>query len=333
MQFLNGWGETLANINERIFPKAPYGKFAICLKGAEVELPKGITSRIDLPVKQSRVLVRVALGDQRDEAVKLQRQFKFFPTGSPKPPSVPKTPAFDLEELPGVELFDSAAVAMASEPDLNPGLQRFADTARDIGERVKGSAERERVDKIVRSKAFSDFSQGGKIIGHGTVRNGWARPATVGVYNVDFLTRTLVNYGGIWANIAPEVMYYRAQEDGSGQQLTGENVYTLTFPPDALPARFAKYFWSVIAVDTKNFRVLPNPEKKYLINQESKPHYGGDGSLTLYFAAEKPANVPAGNWLPTPKDSVYRLTFRFYGPIDGVSNGTYWPPALIKATP
>jgi len=33
VQFLNGWDETLANINERVFPNKPDGDFAICLRG------------------------------------------------------------------------------------------------------------------------------------------------------------------------------------------------------------------------------------------------------------------------------------------------------------
>jgi hypothetical protein len=126
------------------------------------------------------------------------------------------------------------------------------------------------------------------------------------------------------------VLYYRASNDGAGAKLSGDNSYTLTFPKDQLPQTLAKYFWSVIAVDTTHFRVLPNPKKRYLLNRETKPEYNGDGSLTLYFGADKPANAPDGNWLPTPKDAVYRLTFRFYGPIKGVANGTYFPPPLVK---
>ena len=57
---------------------------------------------------------------------------------------------------------------------------------------------------------------------------------------------------------------------------------------------------------------------------------GADGSLTLYFAPEKPDEAPDGNWLPTPIGQKYRLTFRYYGPLDGVANGTYYPPPLIK---
>jgi len=52
--------------------------------------------------------------------------------------------------------------------------------------------------------------------------------------------------------------------------------------------------------------------------------------LTLYFATNKPAEAPDGNWLPIPKGQKFRLTFRFYGPLDGVANGTYWPPTLVK---
>jgi hypothetical protein len=32
-QLLNGWGEVVANVNERTFPRTPYGKFALILKG------------------------------------------------------------------------------------------------------------------------------------------------------------------------------------------------------------------------------------------------------------------------------------------------------------
>ena len=76
VHFLNGWGETIANINERLFPKRPFGEFAMCLRGANVAVPAGAT-RIDLPVKYSRVLARVELGSDPDAAIALQHQFKF----------------------------------------------------------------------------------------------------------------------------------------------------------------------------------------------------------------------------------------------------------------
>ena len=86
----------------------------------------------------------------------------------------------------------------------------------------------------------------------------------------------------------------------------------------------------MIAVDEAHRRVLPNPQKRYLLNKETNPQYGQDGSLTLYFADTKPKDAPDGNWLPTPKGIGYSLTFRFYRPKGAVEQRTYFPPPLVK---
>jgi hypothetical protein len=329
VQFLNGWGETLANINERLFPGRAQGEFAMCLRGSAAPVPDG-AQRIDLPVRYSRVLARVELGANWDEAVALQHQFKMRATGTPTLPTLPKALMFELESPPGVEAFDYAEAALDNEPDLNAGLEPLQEKARTIAKSIQDAAERKRVDGVIRSRAFAEIAKAGAIIGHGTTLNGWARPGMVGEYGLDYLARTIIDQGGIWANVKPEVLYYRGGSDASGAELTGDSVYTLTFPKDALPARFATHFWSVIAVDNDRYRVLPNPLNRFLLNNQSKLQYGADGSLTLYFADRKPADVPEGNWLPTPKGTKYRLTFRFYRPIDGVANGTYFPPPLVK---
>ena len=233
VHFLNGWGETIANINERLFPKRPFGEFAMCLRGANVAIPAGAT-RIDLPVKYSRVLARVELGSDPDAAIALQHQFRFRATGTPKLPEIPKTPIFELEALPGVEAFEAAEIALDSEPDLSVGLEALGEKARAIAKAVKDPAERARVDQVIRTRAFADIGKAAHVIGHGTVQNGWARPGVVGEYGLDYLARTLVNNGGIWANIKPEVLYYRGSLDQAGAELIGDNVYTLTFPKDRL---------------------------------------------------------------------------------------------------
>src|SRR6186713_941513 len=122
VQFLNGWGETVANINERAFPQHPSGEFAVCLKGSDVAVPAA-AQRVDVPVKSLRVLSRVELGTNWDEAVALQRKFAIHATGQPALPAIPKTLMFDIEALPGVEAFESAEAALDSEADLNPGME------------------------------------------------------------------------------------------------------------------------------------------------------------------------------------------------------------------
>ncbi len=328
VQFLNGWGETVANLNERAFPEHPNGEFAVCLKGSNVDLPAA-AQRVDVPVKYMRVLSRVELGNNWDKAVALQQAVKFRPTGQPALPTVPKTVMFDTEALPGVEAFDSAEMALDSEADINPGMEKLQTDTRAIAEAVKDPIERKRVDQVVRTKAFGEIRRLSPTLNDGTVQNGWALSKTMGVFGNNWILRTLVNDGGIWANTFDEVIYYKGFIGPDGKPLSGDNSYTLHFTKEQLPAQYATYFWSVIAVDSVHRRVLPNPEKRYLINKESKPQYGQDGSLTLYFSDTKPKGVPENNWLPTPKGQHYSLTFRFYRPKGAVADHSYFPPQLM----
>jgi len=329
VQFLNGWGETVANINERVYPKHPNGEFAVCLKGAPVEAPPSV-QMVEVPVKYLRVLLRVALGATTDQAVALQHKFEFRATGQPALPTIPKTAMFDIEALPGVEAFDSAEMALDSEADINPGMEPLQTSTRAIAKASKDPAERQRVDHAIKTKAFADIKKASPTLGDGTVKNGWAVPSTIGVYGSNWLLRTLVNDGGIWANSFEEVIYYKAFVGPDGAPLSGDNAYTLHFTKEQVPSQFATHFWSIIAVDSVHRRVLPNPKKRYLLNKETNPQYGKDGSLTLYFADTKPAEAPDGNWLPTPKGQHYSLTFRFYRPKGAVADRSYLPPSLVK---
>ena len=328
MQFLNGWGETVANLNERVFPQHPNGQFAVCLKGSKVELPADV-QRVDVPVKGMRVLSRVELGANWDDAVALQRQFEIRASGQPALPAVPKTVMFDISALPGVEAFDSAALALDSEADINPGMGTLQASTRAIAKAINDPGERQRIDQVVRAKAMADIKKALPNIGHGKVSNGWALPPTSGVYGDDWLVRTLINYGGIWANTPEEVIYYKAFVDPSGKPLSGDRAYTMHFMKQQLPAQYATHFWSVIAVDSVQRRVLPNTLKRYLINKESQLQYGADGSLTLHFADAQPKGAPQGNWLPTPKGQAYSLTFRFYRPQGAVAARNFFPPPLM----
>lgn len=327
VQFLNGWGETVANINERVFPQHPDGEFAVCLKGAHASLPPA-TQRIDVPTKAMRALARVELGSTPEEAVALQHKIDMRASGQPQVPVVPATLRFDIEKLPGVAAFDSAQAALDSEADINPGMEQIQTNARLIANAAKDPAQRQHIDAVIKQKAMADIAKAMPTLGDGTVKNGWALPSTIGVYGHNWLLRTLVNLGGIWANSYEEVIYYKAFFDPQGRHLNGDRSYALRFTKEQLPTLYATYFWSVIAVDSEHRRVLPNPLKRYLLSNFSKLAYGDDGSLTLYFGASKPKDAPDSNWIPTPKGTGYSLTFRFYRPKGAVADRTYFPPSL-----
>lgn len=328
VEFLNGWGETLANLNERCHPDHPSGLFAICFNGSSVDIPPG-ARRIDLPAKVSRVLLRVELGADWDEAIALQHRFAFTIDGHPQLPDIPRTIMFDMTHLPGAEAFDSARLALAEE-DLSPGMESLQAQVRAIAEAIRDPAERKRIDKVVRHKALADFAAAAPYIGSGWIRNGWALESCCGHWGTDWLTRTTVNYGGIWANVMDEVIYYRGALDKDLAWLDADGSYSLTFPADALPESYVQYFWSIIAVDRQFRHVLPNPLNRFLLNKESGVVKADDGSLTLYFGPVKPAEAPEPNWLPTGGGKPWSLTFRFYGPRGAVAEGQYYPPPLIK---
>jgi hypothetical protein len=136
--------------------------------------------------------------------------------------------------------------------------------------------------------------------------------------------RSIANYTGIWANNSKEVVYF------AGQGLDGGQTYTQSYPKEALPLSKTRYFWSVIAVDGVDFKVIPNPIKRYLLNKQSALKLNDDGSLTLVFGPKQPDGIPDSNWIPTPTGKKYNLTYRFYGPSKDVSDGTYYPPPLVR---
>jgi hypothetical protein len=329
VQLLNGWGETTANINERNYKKIPFGRFALCLKGAKVTFPpKTKQQRVDLPDRKARLLARIELGSDPKEAVRLQKLITMRPTGAPKVAAAVIAPEFPNDKLPGVEAFDKSDAVLASEPDINKGMIAVQERVATITKAIADPAERKRIDDVIRKRAIPEFFR--QMDRLGTTKSGWSRPNVVGNYRSDYLTRSIINLGGIWANNTKEVVYFKTHVDGRGRALDGNATYTMTFPADHLPPGEARYFWSVIAVDGQKFQVIDNPLKRHLINKQSGVQTNEDGSLTLAFANAQPAGVPQQNWLPTPATGNYHLTFRFYGPGKDASAGKYFPPPLVR---
>jgi hypothetical protein len=228
---------------------------------------------------------------------------------------------FPNDKLPGVEAFDSNEAILQAEPDINRGMRKPQRRARAVALAAKDPKERAKIDAIIREQAIPAFMA--LVKEPGTVRNGWVHPRITGNYANDYAMRSVANFAGIWANNAKEVVYFL----GSG--LNGSETYIQTYPKNALPATKTQYFWSVVAVDTENFRVIPNALDRFILNKQSALQPNPDGSVTLAFAPKLPAGVPEANWLPTPDGKRYNLTYRFYGPSKDVVSGNYVPPALV----
>lgn len=321
VQALNGWGEVTANINERNYPKHPFGKFAFCLKDTKVALPKG-TQRVNLPSRKSRILMRIELGAHPANAIALQKKTTMKATGKPIIYEAVVKPDFPNNKLPGVEGFDKTAEILASETDLNVGMIDVREKALAVAKAAADRTQRAHIDEIIRKLAIPSFLA--EIPKMGKKANGWVRPRIIGNFRTDYVMRSITNYTGIWANTSKEVVYF----GGSG--LDGSQSYTQTYPQDALPASKTRYFWSVIVVDGVDFRVNPNSLNRHLLNKQSALKFNDDGSLTLVFAPKQPDAIPESNWLPTPNGKKYNMTYRFYGPSKDVADGKYYPPPLVR---
>lgn len=72
-----------------------------------------------------------------------------------------------------------------------------------------------------------------------------------------------------------------------------------------------------------DYRVVPNKLERYNLNDISDLCHEEDGSLTLYLASELKQDIPASNWLPTPKGGLFVLNHRLYVPKPDVLSGEW----------
>lgn len=162
----------------------------------------------------------------------------------------------------------------------------------------------------------------------GTPKNGWSLwPVQDPYFGTNFKLRTQVAKVAIYANCPVEAYYPSVSLDGEGNQLSGENNYSITFPANALPP--AKFFWSLTMYDNATMLMVHNEINRYSIGDRTKGlKYNADGSLTLYFGSKLPKEGSA-NWLPAP-NGPFNLLMRLYGPKPEVLSQQWTPPAITK---
>jgi len=325
VQIVNPWGETVANINERNFAAHPFGAFALCLRDAPIDAPVG-TERVEIPNRKARLLLHLGLGADHSDAASLQHRVALYAAGEPAIAPTIKFPLFTNDKLPGVAAFDDALAVLTSEPDVNPGTESLQTRVRAVmAWASSNSAERARIDTVIRNQAWRKLKQ--HVAMMRTSGNGWVRPKLAGSFGEDWLMRTVTNYTHLWANSQVEVVDFTA---GSESPLDGSDTYSMTFANDDPPSSHVKYFWSVLCVDAVDLHVTRNVRNRFFINDQSRVQRARDGSLTLWFAPQKPDAVPDGNWLPTPSGEHYCLTWRSYGPDQATMLGNWYPPRLHR---
>jgi hypothetical protein len=327
-QILDEWGEVIANINERIFQSKPFGKFALVYPNSTAKIPAD-AARIELHSSKAKLLGRVEIKGDKDQALKLQQAFKATASGTPKIKPPPPIPMFDNKDLMGVEIFDDVDTKLSSALDVAPNAAEMQQKVRAVAAYVASNPDaRPAVDTQIR-KIVPEFIEY-TFTKSAPYRNHWVGGGAAGNYGADYRVRTVANYAGIWANTPDEVLYFIATRDANEQMLNGSNSYVIHFSADKLPENVVNAFWSVILVGVPDYRVVPNPLNRFHLNNFSPLAKEADGSLKIAIGPKPVAGVPESNWLPSPEAKPFSLTFRTYVPKDIVKRGEWTPSAVER---
>jgi len=167
----------------------------------------------------------------------------------------------------------------------------------------------------------------------GEIVDGWIVTKGLGTYGpASYLKRAVVAAFGWPANQERDAVYPYTAVDSTGQKLTGENTYTLTFPKDQTPP--VNGFWSItMYLIDQGWWFVPNPLNKFTVSLRNNPKFNTDGSLTLYLQNESPGAGKEANWLPAPKGEFIPM-LRMYWPKDSspsILNGSWKAPPVVRA--
>ena len=124
--------------------------------------------------------------------------------------------------------------------------------------------------------------------------------------------------------------YLMAVKDADGDLLDGAKTYRVTLPPDIPAARF----WSVTLYDNETRSMLETPQRFPRAGSQSYPTPAAtandDGSTTITFGPERPADSPEGNWIQTTEGKGWFPILRLYSPLEPFFDKT-WRPSEIES--
>ena len=134
--------------------------------------------------------------------------------------------------------------------------------------------------------------------------------------------------GGLWGNHPYEAAYIMTYVDDQGEQLNGNQTYTIRLDPTPPVSAF----WSLTMYSVPDFFLVANPVDRYSIGDRTPGIvHDADGALTITISHEEPKDPTAkANWLPAPRGD-FRPVLRMYEPSPAVLDQSYVVPAITRS--
>lgn len=319
------------------------GNYLIAGPGWAGGTPKGITAVISCETELALALFRTQLfsPDDLGNVKTIQAKYKvqplsaFLGTAAPTaaPPADFVSPLQPEEQKSSLDFFQILNAALQfcpvnpTEAELRARFSRIGVGSGLTFDAGKLSPEMAQALRDGISDAWVTFADGKKLVEQGKVTSGDVLGTREHLKN-NYLYRMLGAVLGIYGNSKEEAMYPAYYVDASGAPLSGENRYSLRFPPGQLPP--VNSFWSLTMYEQPASLLVANPINRYLLNSPMLGQFqmDTDGGLTLLIQNDTPAGKES-NWLPAPK-GPFSLIMRLYWPKPEALNGDWTPPRVSR---
>ncbi len=271
-----------------------------------------------------------------DNAIAYLKLMKLHPLDSPDAPTVHvdvQDRAFDPRPPYDKKFFDLLNRFVQEEPMLERN-ESFVQRLASIGIRKNIHFRASAAHGEAATAAWAELQKGFRNVGQKFFKGAnWVtpvdprEPATRFTYmhpedGYLWRVRGQTFHWAIWApkNLGADTFYLIGQFDQNGETLDGGRSYTLNVPAD-VPA---SQFWSVTMYEFETGGTFYDDVPKVAVNSKQADLVtNADGTVTVYFGPEKPADAPVGNYIPTLPDSGWFVLFRWYGPQPELMDGTW----------
>jgi len=321
------------------------GNYALVGPNWHGKLPRGV-KELRMPNNSALVALRIATYTETDEDVALikdlQQQFDAVPLsqwGLSK-----EKRSFDLPKLSDTSMkngplgyFVYAAELLKENPPVGED-RTLLNTFKHIGLSDTKAFNPNSLDPAIQRGLARSIKAGIDIIKwkvkfRGTQSdNKWNVDFVGGAYGSDYFARAEGAVQGLFVHSPEEAIYFHSYSDSNNEPLIGKNEYKLHFKAGELPSTDEYGFWS-ITMYGDDYQLVGNDINRYSIRKSTKGlKYNEDGSLDIYIQAKPPEGLES-NWLPTPKEGIFRLNYRVYLPSQEVrqwSTVEQYLPGIVK---